>query len=230
MKKILLLLFISIALWSCDKDEENPKKQFAYNFQNDKQGWEAFFSDYHVGGEENYELAFGHSHLPEPLDTTVPALMISGNNHSDDLVSMLYRKFDGLKANTTYAVTFNIDLASNAPSNSFGVGGAPDLALGVGGLSFAPASTTDDEGLYRPNFISALQSRESNDNFKMIGTIGVGDDIFEFTLINRNNQGAPINIKTNDKGEMWLMIGTDSGYEGVTTLYFTKVTIIVSET
>jgi hypothetical protein len=226
MNKVIAILWLSIALLSCNKDEKKDShKEYTYDFHDSKQGWEAFFSDYHVGGEQNYELAFEHGHLPEPLDTTVPALMITGNNHSDDLVSMIYRKFDGLETNTTYAVTFNIELASNAPTNSFGVGGAPDLALGAGGLSYPPASTTDGEGLYRPNFISALQSRESNGTFKMLGTIGVGDDVYDFTLINRSNENDPINLTTNEKGELWLLVGTDSGYEGVTTLFYKNIRI-----
>jgi hypothetical protein len=227
MNKIVLVLCVVTALCSCDKNDDDSKKHYTYTFQKGGEGWDAFFSDYHVSGEEFYELAFNTTHLPQPLDTTVPALMITGNNHSDDLISMIFRKFDGLKANTTYSVTFNIELASNAPSNSFGAGGAPDIALGAGGLPYAPASTTDEEGLYRPNFISALQSRESNETLKMLGTIGVGEDVFEFTLINRDNEGNPVQVTTNEKGEMWLLIGTDSGYEGITTLYYKTVGVSI---
>lgn len=220
-----VLSLLTLVFASCDKADDDSKREFNFTFENGTEGWRSYFSDYHVDGEDFYELDFQHTNLPLPLDTTVKALMITGHNHSDDLISMIYRKFDGLEPAKTYAVTFNIDLASNTASNSFGIGGSPDIAIGAGGLPFAPSSSIDDEGLYRPNFTSALQSKLSNDTLKMLGTIGVGEDVHIFTMINRNNNNSPINITTNDKGEMWLLIGTDSGYEGITTLYYTSIKI-----
>jgi hypothetical protein len=72
---------------------------------------------------------------------------------------------------------------------------------------------------------SLLQSRESNSVMQMIGTIGVQDNTTAYTLINRNNIDKPIKLKTNDLGELWLMIGTDSGFEGITALYFSSIII-----
>lgn len=225
MSKLVVVLTFLFALSSCSKKDKDTVKEYSFNFSNDTEGWQAYFSDYHVGKEDFYELSFAYSLLPEPLDTTVPALRISGNNHSDDLVSMIYRKFDGLQPNRTYAITFDIHLASNVSTNSFGIGGSPNLAIGAGGIPYAPTSTVDEEGLYRPNFSSALQSHLSNDTLKTLGTIGVGEDVTEYAMINRNNLNDPVKLTANSKGELWLMIGTDSGFEGITTLYYTSIKI-----
>lgn len=226
MRRTLIpTLFLSLLLGACDKADDDSDREFNYTFEKGTEGWTSYFSDYHVEGEDFYELDFKYTSLPLPLDTSRKAIMITGHNHSDDLICMVYRKMEGLQPNRIYAVTFNVDLASNTPSNSFGIGGSPDIAIGAGGLSFAPSSRIDEEGLYRPNFTSQLQSKESNDTLKVLGTIGVGEDVHVFTMINRNNLNNPVNIAANDKGEMWLMIGTDSGYEGITTLYYTSIKI-----
>ena len=222
----ILLPILFFCLSSCTKsDKPSDYREYSYNFISGTQGWDSLFSDYPKGEESFYELEFAYSHLPEPLDTTIKAIKISGNNHSDDLLSFITAKIPQLIPNAVYEVTFDITLASNVATNSAGIGGSPDLALGVGGLGYEPANTLDGNNWYRTNFISLLQSRESNNVMQMIGTIGVQDTTTAYTLINRNNTDNPIKLKTNELGELWLMIGTDSGFEGITTLYFKSIKI-----
>jgi hypothetical protein len=58
-----------------------------------------------------------------------------------------------------------------------------------------------------------------------IGHIGVSDTTTKFTLINRNNTARLFTITTDSNGEVWVCIGTDSGFEGRTTLYYNKITL-----
>jgi hypothetical protein len=222
---ILLPLFLLILSGCAKTDKPIDYREYSYNFNTGTQGWDSLFSDYPRGEESFYELEFAFTHLPEPLDTTIRAIKVSGNNHSDDLLSFIATRISQLIPNAVYKVTFDINMASNVATNSAGIGGSPDLALGVGGLGYQPANALDGANWYRTNFISLLQSKESNNVMQMIGTIGVQDTTTTYTLINRNNINNPINLVTNDFGELWLMIGTDSGFEGITTLYFKTITI-----
>ncbi len=95
---------------------------------------------------------FERTTLPDPLDNDTYALKLSGNNHSDDLLSVVYRKFSGLEPNAKCKVTFDIDMASITPSNTVGVGGSPDLSFGAGGIAEAPSNALDDQDHYRPSF------------------------------------------------------------------------------
>ena len=222
----ILFLFLFFCLSSCTKsDKPTDYREYGYNFISGTQGWDSLFSDYPKGEESFYELGFAYSHLPEPLDTTVKAIRLSGNNHSDDLLSFITTRISQLIPNAVYEVTFDITMASAVATNSTGIGGSPDLALGVGGLGYEPANTVDGANWYRTNFISLLQSRESNNVMQMIGTIGVQDTTTTYTLINRNNKDNPLKLKSNEYGELWLMIGTDSGFEGITTLYFKSIIV-----
>jgi len=231
MKKIIYLFVLTLGIISCNKDDDNTKSSkmdYSFDFNSiGMENWMSFFSDYPEGEENFYELIFESSNLPEPLDTNLKALKISGNNHSDDLFSAVYRKFDGLQPNKNYSITFDIDFASNAPTNAFGVGGSPDLSIGAGGISYVPKNTLDSNiQHYQPNFESKLQGHLSNEVFQVLGTIGVSDIIpTPFMIINRNNLNNPIEVMSNSDGEVWLMIATDSGYEATTTLYYTSIKI-----
>jgi hypothetical protein len=226
MKRYSILIMLSVIVFiSCKKNNAKEVKEFKFDFAQSVEGWQSFFSDYPVGSEVFYELVFSRPALPAPLDGSVSAIKISGNNHSDDLLSLIVRKIENLKPSTAYSVTFDIELASNVTSNAPGIGGSPDLELGVGGLAYRPENNIS-QGYYRPNFTSRLQSRESNEVLKSVGRIGVSPDYpTSFTLINRNNLSDPMPLKTNADGELWLMIGTDSGFEGITTLFYKSIMV-----
>ena len=222
LKALCLILIIS----GCSKEKKNYQTSYSFTFEDGNQGWQSFFSDYPVGAETFYELEFANTSLPSPLDQSIKSLKISGNNHSDDLLSAVVRKFENLKPNRSYAITFDIDLASNALIGGAGAGGDPNLSIGVGGVNYLPKNTIDNLNHYRPNFISKIQSGQSNEVFKVIGKIGSSTTLpASFKIINRNNSGDPITVTTNSNGEFWLMIATDSGYEGITTLYYKSIHI-----
>jgi hypothetical protein len=190
------------------------------------------FSDYPVGEESNYELSFEHVALPDPLDKSIKALKVSGINHSDDLLSVIYKKIDGLLPGVTYKVSCNMEFASNACISCAGVGGSPNLALGAGGISFTPANKIEDGQVkyYRPNFSVKIQSGESNEVMKVMGKIGAGEGYnIPYKLLTLNNVSDPINLTTNTNGELWIIVGVDSGYEGQTTLYYKQITIYLNQ-
>lgn len=226
MRLIYSACLITLFSACSNKNDVEPTLNLQYTFQNGVEGWTSFFSDYPVGQETNWELEFKQSALPAPLDAGIKALKISGNNHSDDLFSAIVRKIDQLKPNHTYQVTFDVEVASNAQINGVGAGGSPNLALGAGGILAAPQNTIDGQNHYRPPFVSQLQSGLSNEVFKVLGTIGVSDQYpTPFTLVRRENLNNPVSLKTNNNGELWLMIATDSGFEGITTLYYKSIKV-----
>lgn len=233
-KELSSLFIISTGiLFSCTKPGKDPSTVYTFDFNSGLQGWSIIFSDYPVGEENNYELVFEHTELPVPLDNSIKSIKVSGNNHSDDLLSMLYRKFGGLKPNTKYEVGFSVSFASNACKTCPGAGGSPDLCLGAGTLPYLPKNNIQSDPIkpmYRPNFESLVQSCSENNTFKVLGKIGVGDgNNIPYKLISLNNYNKLIQVTTNSNGELWVLIGIDSGYEGITTLYYKSITVDVAE-
>jgi hypothetical protein len=227
---ILTFFILIMSVISCDDFLENDyysNHKFVFNFTEDDNGWTGDFADYPASDSVFYELAFEHAFLPVPLDTTDGSLMITGNNHSDDLFMYIKKQISGLEPYTRYEISFNIELASEAPTNAFGIGGAPGegVTLKAGAVLEEPNKILNEDDFYVMNIDKGNQIN-SGEDMLAIGHVGVSDTTTLFTIINRNNQGNPIIAKSDAQGTIWVIIGTDSGFEGITTLYYTAVEVI----
>jgi len=194
-----------------------------YSFDKSIEGWAAGFADYPKGQEDFYELSAGFAQLPAPLPPTNGGFRISGNNHSDDLFMFIKTKICDLKPNQEYTVSLSVEFATSAANGSIGVGGSPgeSVWLKAGLTSIEPQKDLpDDQGIFRMN-IDKNNQAESGKDMIVIGDVSNGKDSFDFTLVQRQGQFSG---KTNENGEAWLILGTDSGYEATTTLYYTNVT------
>jgi hypothetical protein len=139
------------------------------------------------------------------------------------------KKITGLKPNQVYNVKFLINFASNAPSNQSGVGGAPGESVYLGaGFSLAEPqkAINAQEKYYRMN-IKKINQGQNGEQMRVIGNIANGTEKADYKLIQRTGE---FNGKTDAKGEVWIIIGTDSGYEAETTLYYTSIKATFSET
>ncbi len=213
------LLGLVLSLTACDNSPTEPtEKTFDFSFEKDLEGWAVEFSDYPVGEEAKYELNFAHAALPAPLDTSRKALKISGRNYSDDLFMFIKRKVTGLDANMAYSLNFTLKLASDAPNNHPGAGGSPAIPLKVGATQVEPEKLAQND-FYQMNIDKGNQDAEGND-MKIIGNTSNGTNEFKYVLIERSNNGKPFELRTDKNGEVWVIIGTDSGYESTTTLFY----------
>lgn len=194
-----------------------------WDFSQGTLGWQGGFADYPQGEDAFYELDSGLRPLPDNLGNN-SALYITGNNHSDDLF-MYFRNFiAGLAPETNYQVTFNLEFASNAPDGSIGIGGSPgnSVFLKAGATLFEPLAQVDPSSNFL--LLNADKGQQSNggQDAIVLGDIAKPDDgTFDYALISRNNL-APFNFRTDSNGTAWVYFGTDSGYEGITTLYYTN--------
>ena len=60
----------------------------------------------------------------------------------------------------------------------------------------------------------------------VLGTIAKPDDgTDEYVLIERDNSGSPLLTMSDENGRVWVFVGTDSGFEGTTALYYTHIKI-----
>jgi hypothetical protein len=108
-----------------------------------------------------------------------------------------------------------------------GVGGAPGESVYVkaGATKEEPKKVLTD-GMYRMNIDKGNQATAGAD-MMVIGNIGVAATTTQFTYISRNNNSSTGFIaETNDSGELWLIVGTDSGFEGKTILYYSQIDIL----
>lgn len=233
----------ALAVAGCGSSSKDVPVHFHFTFDEDLEGWSIGFADYPVGtsGAEQqaiddfYELGGGHTRLPEPLDTGEGAVRLTGNNHSDDLFMFLKRRVPGLAPETGYQLELRVVFASNVPTGCAGIGGSPGDSVFVkgGATAVEPLRVVDDspgQATWTMNIDKGLQSNAGADA-QVLGTFGNGKDCessdFSYALKQVSNLELPAFIVTADgNGEAWLLLGTDSGFEGTTTIYYTGIEAI----
>jgi hypothetical protein len=164
------------------------------------------------------------------LDTNKRALKLVGYNSTDDLCALIVHHYNNFEANATYRIFFDISFATDILIEGIGAGGSPDLPLGAGAINVKPMNRIEDidgftDGIYRGNF-SSFQNGEDNQDFCIVGRIGATDEFpGEYTIAHRNNFDKIFQATSNDQGELWGLIGIDSSFEGITTIYFLSIDI-----
>lgn len=223
---IALLIFV---FSSCMKSDGTSQAiTISSDFSEGKDGWQAGFSEYSGNNADSYELEEGIAPLPQPLGDDQSAYRVSGMNRSDDLFMYLSKRVQGLKPDVRYHGRFTVKLASNAPSGGVGAGGAPGEAVGIGvGLTVdKPISAPDEDNFYRMNIDKIQQCCADGTDMIVIGDIANETDSAVYTLIERT---GGFSAETDYQGVLWLVVGTDSGYEGRTTLYYTNIEVVLEE-
>jgi hypothetical protein len=211
------------------------ERQFGFN--RGALGWRAGFADYPAGSESFFELDSGVRKLPSSLGRTGrKGFFITGNNHSDDLFMFLKKRLglaDGIKAGQTYRVSYDIAFASSAPEGCSGIGGSPgnSVFLKAGADQREPKAVVVDG-----NEVMNVDKGDQGEGGKAASVAGDISNGIPCDEALQNPGGPPWRIvhrqhvhpvlrKASRTGQLWLLVGTDSGYEGVTRLYYTKIEV-----
>ncbi|MFN6971756.1 MAG: hypothetical protein ACK4NN_12875 [Rheinheimera sp.] len=200
--------------------------KFSYEFNHGQQNWQVGFSDYPVEHAEIYELQ--HGIRPLPTGFQGQGLMISGHNRSDDLFMFMKRRITGLSPSTRYKASLKLNFLSNIGLDCMGIGGSPGEAVFV---KFGYAEQEPKQADYYLNVPKGYQS-EDGTQAKVIGhfaTPGATCDADRYkskTIVTTPQQA--LELTTNADGSIWFFIGTDSGFEGLTTIYYRSVELILT--
>ena len=155
-------------------------------------------------------------------------LFISGNNHSDDLFMYFKKEISGLKPNTEYALVFSVILETNIPKGLIGIGGSPgeSLYVKIGASSAEPLPVIRDH-FYYLNVDKGNQS-SGGANAIVIGNLAneaVNPHSPQYQPKTLSNPNQPLVVKTDSQGRLWIFIGVDSGFEGITKFYLAKISL-----
>jgi len=200
-----------------------------FSFEDGADGWVIRFADLPRDYDQSiYELDGGHRALPDGLDGS--GLYLQGHNRSDDLFMYLKRQVEGLVSGASYTVSATVDLATNAPLDSFGIGGSPGQSVYVkaGASTTEPDAAPDSTGHLRMNIDKGNQSRGGM-QMAVLGVVGhpdiVGDEFRRKTL---DSMDGPVVVEADEAGRAWLIVGTDSGFEGLTRLYYDRISFTLT--
>jgi hypothetical protein len=229
LKGISVVILFVLAT-SCLPDQEVRVYSVSYLFKDSTSGWTGDFADY-PEDSTGYHLYFALDTLPFKInaDSTKKALHISGISGDDGLFMFIKKKITGLRANTTYELLFNVRVASNVPLGTVdGATPGESVYVKVGGTTAEPEKELVD-GIYRLNLDKGGESEDGGDMI-VIGHIGLATTTTDYAVIVRNNNlTRGVFVRTDEHGELWVIVGTDSLYEGETTLYYTQVDVLLNQ-
>ena len=225
MKRTFAALF---AAWmsgaSCTQTQEAAEVEFSFSFQGDAEGWTAGFADLPADFDPSiYELDSGHRRLPDGLEGN--GLYIQGHNRSDDLFMFFKKQVGGLKADAEYTAVLSLDLATNVQEGLVGIGGSPGESVYVkaGAAAVEPLAPEDDNGYFRMNIDKSNQSRGGR-SMAVLGHAAHPDVTGEeYRIKSLDNAGSPVSVTADGAGRLWLIVGTDSGFEGLSAFYYARI-------
>lgn len=224
MKPLAFLVGLSLlSLSGCDMDLIGQDKAYNFDFNSGAHGWVAGFSDYPSDNAAIYQLESGIRALPG--ESAKKGFYLSGMNRSDDLFMYMKNHFSGLEPSTKYYARVRLTFLSNAGANCAGVGGAPGESVY---LKFGYADKEPKQEGYYLNLDKGQQS-QSGTQAKVIGDVAAkdaacdGSTFAEKTIQTTTNERIP--LYSDGQGRVWVFVGTDSGYEGLTSLYYKSIEI-----
>ena len=203
-----------------------------FDFEKDDAGFMPIYADYPYseGVEEFYE--FQHEYGKIPIDEAGKGIFISGNNHSDDLFMGYVKVLEGFAPARIYHFTVSFKLATDVEGGLVGVGGSPGEGVTVkcGVTQTAPAALPVENGgitYYRLNIDAGRQSNGGKD-MVVVGDMAKTENLrpgeYEFKKFT-----AEFDTAANILGEVYLVIGTDSGFEATTSYYLDDISITWEE-
>ncbi|KFE68113.1 hypothetical protein [Hyalangium minutum] len=214
-----------------EPDDGTGRRDLLFTFDSGTQDWTGNFTD--LASSQVNDVGFLVERRALPTETGLPggALFVSGRNPSDDLFMFITTPVTGLLPSTPYAVTFELELVSNGPTGCVGVGGSPGESVFVkaGAAPVQPDRVLDSRGHYALNVDKGNQASEGA-NAVMVGDIANGSTDCTnppYRPITRDNRSRPLRVTSDAQGTLWLFVGTDSGYESTTSLYYDTIRVVL---
>jgi len=228
---LALLLFLP----GCSEEEPLAPVEpvtLTFDFGEGLHEWRGGFADYPAGQEGTYGFLWSYGPVPRGVEGRTRGILMGANNHSDDLFMYLKRRVDGLLPGREYAVRLTVTFATREGAGCVGIGGAPGESVYVkaGAAAVEPVAEVDDQGWYRLNVDKGNQARGGR-NARVIGDVahpdlscdGSGWAVKTLTMAD----SQAVVVRADSGGRLWLLGGTDSGYEGNTTLVYLAVEAVL---
>jgi hypothetical protein len=187
------------------------------------------FAEYPPGQESDFDLEAGWEQVPGFANRGTNGIFLNGTNRSDDLFMFFTKQITGLASNARYAVTFSVQLYTREGEGCVGIGGAPGESVFVkAGLTRSQPQVLDDgSGQLRVNVDKGNQA-ESGSEAIVIGNLAGSPqhcDRRSYEIKNLSSAPQTFDFTTDGDGDAWLIVGTDSGFEGETRVYYTEVVV-----
>lgn len=227
LKRLCVVGITVLLCWGCAADSDESLQIFTldYDFSQGLEGWSAEFTDYPVGVTDMADTIYTWSVDLAPGPGSLQSqnsLLLSCENVNGDIFMFLKKKVENLRPSTNYALVFDISMATNATPGQA-------LILKAGGSGLEPKKVIEDN--YYTLNIDKGDNISPGESLFSFGDVGGGSPTpAEFNLVSKSNaySYAPLVVRSNSKGEIWLVVGTDSMYRGTNNVYYSRINVVFS--
>ncbi len=212
-----------------NKTTVNGYVDYVFNLDDDTE-----FSDVVVDVPENYLendfYEYKYEITTSPVADMGNAIRLEGSNHSDDMFMGFYKKITGLEANTTYIYKLSFDIGTNVTKGMMGVGGSPGGSVYVkaGIVPEAPLTEFNSINHYVFTNVDKANQSQSGTDLRVVSNMEKASDDYtedyEYKTVSNHFIAT-----TNANGEAFILVGTDSGFESTTTVYYDNIQLSVKE-
>ena len=124
-----------------------------------------------------------------------------------------------------YHATVSVEIATDTPSGCVGIGGAPGESVFVkaGASELEPLPVL--EGNYLRMNIDIGNQSQGGEQAAVLGNVANSRPCEQSPQWERKSFPArplPAPVTASPDGRVWLLFGTDSGFEGRTQIYYTR--------
>jgi hypothetical protein len=223
------LIFIALIITgtSCgDQSDELDIFSMTYDFRDGAGDWVADFTDYSFPETPQADSVYRWTYYYGDSIKTPnggKAILLSCNNVNGDIFMFLKTKVTGLRANSNYNLVYDISVATNANAGE-------GIILKAGGSDLEPKKIVENN--YCTLNVDKGANLNSGESLISLGDVGKTELAASYTYLDKNNKNAysPLIVKSNSKGEIWLIVGTDSLLEGPNVVIYSKVNVVFSVT
>jgi len=232
MSRFLILMSLVVCI-SCAGDmEEQVDFLTTFDFESGDQLWQGGVSDYPVHYEDTIYFMMSTIKVDNSsfLDAS-SGLNVTGDNPHGDLFYYFNRKISGLEPNKRYKLDFEFLVYAQLLEKPE-VLSSEELYLKVGAVNHEPGLEKiiwhNDIDYQILNVDKGELNSEGGQDMINVGSIKhFTGEIPE--VVSGNTFDLNFERETNDKGELWLLIGVDSGIKSNLTFGLEALTVYYRE-
>lgn len=214
----------ALMVGGCGGDDPAVPVDISTDFAAAPTGWSGSYADFTVGTDPG-DAVVEFRQIPAPVGGS--CYFLSATNKSDDLFVYVKKRYEGFRPRTRYLLAWQIRFATNAPSGCLGVGGAPGEAVWlVAGAARTEPMTIRSGNEYRINLDKGNQGVGGKDA-AVLGHIANSNTDCSMRRYESktSNSSAPLSVRSGSDGELWLLIGIDSGFEAASAVYLQSMSV-----